>query len=87
MKERLDQKYLKPQFKIFEKVLKEWTVIFLLFVYPYWLYAYWNETPLYALILGAPGPFVVYGLFYFVPRRAYLQYFTYRKIAMGDDNQ
>jgi hypothetical protein len=87
MTDRLDQKYLKPQIKVFEKVIKEWTVIFVLFVFPWFVYTHWDEYPLYAMILGSFSPYAVYGLFYVAPRGAFLQYFAFRKVVMDDDGK
>lgn len=86
MKERLDQRYLKPQMLLLERTLKEWTVICLIIVFPWFIHDNWDDYPLYALIFGCIGPWVVGLLFYMVPRMFIGSYLNVRRVVMEDDS-
>lgn len=86
MTERLDKKYLKPQILIFERALKEWNYLCLFIVFPWFIYANWNDGPLLALIIGCSGPWMIGAVLYLVPRTLIPSYFAMRKVVMEEED-
>jgi len=87
MRERLDQKYLKPQVIIFEKALKEWSFIFLFIGSPWMFLEFWGVKSIADILTGCVLYYFIGMIAYLPLRTALPSYLAYRKVIMGDENE